>query len=88
MRKLSPPTDKLQELVDKAGGPEELPEERREMEELKALLPEIQEKVEDANESLKTATAAKSVSQECKCLRGEARLMSLSLRNAAGGDVQ
>uniref|UniRef100_H3CNB5 Tetratricopeptide SHNi-TPR domain-containing protein n=1 Tax=Tetraodon nigroviridis TaxID=99883 RepID=H3CNB5_TETNG len=52
--------DKLQELVDKAEGPEELPEERKEMEELKALLPEIQEKVEDANESLKTA---KSVSQ-------------------------
>lgn len=74
VRKLSPPspppTDKLQELVDKAGGPEELPEERKEMEELKALLPEIQEKVEDANESLKVASAAKSVSRECKCLRG------------------
>lgn len=33
------------------------------MEELKALLPEIQEKVEDATESLKTSTEAALVSQ-------------------------
>lgn len=40
--------------MDKAEGPEALPDERKEMEELKALLPEIQEKVEDATEGLKT----------------------------------
>lgn len=55
-------SDKLQELLDKAEGPEALPNERKEMEELKALLPEIQEKVEDATEGQKTAsTAAEAV---------------------------
>lgn len=69
--------DKLQELLDKAEGPEALPEERKEMEELKALLPEIQEKVEDAMEGLKSAsTAAEAVkdvlvSQECKSISKE-----------------
>lgn len=58
------------------------------MDELKALLPEIQEKVEDANESLKTASTAKTVSRECKCLREEARLGISALHNAAGGGVQ
>lgn len=77
----------MQELVDKAEGPEELPEERKEMQELKALLPEIQDKVDDANESLKTASTAKSVSQECKCLCEEARLVISSLRNGAGGSL-
>ncbi|KAM8727896.1 nuclear autoantigenic sperm protein-like isoform 1-T3 [Acanthopagrus schlegelii] len=48
--------DNLQELLDKAEGPESLPDERKEMEELKALLPEINEKVEDATEGLKTAS--------------------------------
>ncbi|XP_073347408.1 nuclear autoantigenic sperm protein-like [Pagrus major] len=48
--------DNLQKLLDKAEGPESLPEERKEMEELKALLPEINEKVEDATEGLKTAS--------------------------------
>ncbi|XP_056247722.1 histone-binding protein N1/N2-like [Seriola aureovittata] len=50
--------DKLQELLDKAEGPEALPDERKEMEELKALLPEIQEKVEDATEGQKMVTTA------------------------------
>ncbi|KAJ4937214.1 hypothetical protein JOQ06_001793 [Pogonophryne albipinna] len=50
--------DKLKQLLEKAEGPEALPEERKEMEELKALLPEIQEKVEDATEGLKTTRAA------------------------------
>lgn len=50
--------DKLQGLLDKAEGPEALPDERKEMEELKALLPEIQEKVEDATESQKMIKAA------------------------------
>lgn len=66
--------DKLQELLDKAEGPEALPEERKEMEELKTLLPEIQEKVEDATEGLKSASTAGDavkdglVGWECKCL--------------------
>ena len=45
-------------MLDKADGPEALPDERREMEELKALLPEIQEKVEDATEGLKMEDTA------------------------------
>lgn len=54
-------SEKLQELIDKAEGPEALPEERKEMEELKTLLPEIQEKVEDATEGLKSARASEAV---------------------------
>lgn len=54
----SPTADKLQELLNKAEGPDALPDERKEMEELKALLPEIQEKVEDATEGLKMTNAA------------------------------
>uniref|UniRef100_A0A3Q2FV68 Nuclear autoantigenic sperm protein n=1 Tax=Cyprinodon variegatus TaxID=28743 RepID=A0A3Q2FV68_CYPVA len=54
--------EKLQEMIDKAEGPEALPEERKELEELKALLPEIQEKVEDATEGLKTSAEAAQVS--------------------------
>ncbi|KAM6948693.1 histone-binding protein N1/N2-like [Aplochiton taeniatus] len=49
---------KLTKVTDKAEGPEAAPEERKEMEELKALLPEIQEKVEDATEGLETDSAA------------------------------
>uniref|UniRef100_A0A3Q3A8F2 Nuclear autoantigenic sperm protein n=1 Tax=Kryptolebias marmoratus TaxID=37003 RepID=A0A3Q3A8F2_KRYMA len=49
--------EKLQALLDEAEGPEALPDERKELEELKVLLPEIQEKVEDAAEGLKTAAA-------------------------------
>ncbi|XP_029309652.1 nuclear autoantigenic sperm protein-like isoform X2 [Cottoperca gobio] len=45
--------DKLQQLLDKAEGPEALSDERKEIEELNALLPEIQEKVEDSTEGLK-----------------------------------
>ncbi|XP_068196179.1 histone-binding protein N1/N2-like [Antennarius striatus] len=51
--------DKLRALLDGAEGPEALPEERKELEELEALLPEIQEKVEDASECLKTAAENK-----------------------------
>lgn len=50
--------EKLQELLDKAEDPQALPEERKEMEELKVLLPEIQEKVDDATDAQKSATAA------------------------------
>lgn len=43
------------------------------MEELKALLPEINEKVEDATEGLKTASTdamkGSQVSRGCKCVR-------------------
>ncbi|KAM8838600.1 histone-binding protein N1/N2-like isoform 1-T1 [Synchiropus picturatus] len=46
--------DNLTELIDKATDPESLQPERQEVEELKALLPEIQEKVEDAKEDMKT----------------------------------
>ncbi|CAL9688959.1 unnamed protein product [Knipowitschia caucasica] len=46
---------KLQDLIDKAEGPDSLADERKEMEELKALLPEIQEKVEDSSDGLKNA---------------------------------
>ncbi|XP_054889276.1 nuclear autoantigenic sperm protein-like [Poeciliopsis prolifica] len=48
----------LQEMMDKAESPEALEEERKEMEELKALLPEIQEKVDDANEGMKSSAEA------------------------------
>uniref|UniRef100_A0A3B4A1N2 Tetratricopeptide SHNi-TPR domain-containing protein n=1 Tax=Periophthalmus magnuspinnatus TaxID=409849 RepID=A0A3B4A1N2_9GOBI len=46
----------IKSRIDKAEGPDALPEERKEMDELKALLPEIQEKIEDATEGLKTAS--------------------------------
>ncbi|XP_041698731.1 histone-binding protein N1/N2 [Coregonus clupeaformis] len=57
---------KLQEVLEKAEGSEAAPEERKEMEELKALLPEIQEKVEDANvgQKMAAAAAAEAVMQE------------------------
>ncbi|XP_069575570.1 histone-binding protein N1/N2-like isoform X2 [Brachyistius frenatus] len=56
--------DKLQEMLGKAEGPEALPDERQEMEELNALLPEIQDKVEDATEGLKiTNTAVDAVKE-------------------------
>lgn len=51
-------SEKLHGLLDKAEGPEALPDERKELEELEALLPEIQEKVEDATEGLKTPSVA------------------------------
>ncbi|MCJ8729752.1 hypothetical protein PDJAM_G00110230 [Pangasius djambal] len=48
----------LQEVIDKTEGVEGAAEEKRELEELKQLLPEIAEKVEDAKESQRTAPAA------------------------------
>lgn len=50
--------EKLQELLDKAEDPETLQDERKEMEELKVLLPEIKEKVDDATEGQKSAEVA------------------------------
>ncbi|XP_070988240.1 histone-binding protein N1/N2-like isoform X2 [Oncorhynchus clarkii lewisi] len=57
---------RLAKVLEKAGGPEVAPEERKEMEELKALLPEIQEKVEDATlgQKMAAAIAAEAVVQE------------------------
>ena len=48
-------------MLDKAEGPDALPEERKEMEELLALLPEIKEKVEDNKQN--AAQAEKEVQQ-------------------------
>lgn len=48
----------LQEVIDKAEGEDAAKEEKGEFEELKQLLPEIKEKIEDAKESQRTAAAA------------------------------
>ncbi|KAK2889254.1 hypothetical protein Q8A67_014629 [Cirrhinus molitorella] len=48
----------LQEVIDKAEGEEAAKEEKNELEELKQLLPEIAEKIEDAKESQRTGGAA------------------------------
>ncbi|KAG7487667.1 hypothetical protein MATL_G00026000 [Megalops atlanticus] len=54
----------LQEVIDKAEGTDGAAEEKRETEELKQLLPDIREKVEDARESQKTAGAASVAIQQ------------------------
>ncbi|KAL2089676.1 hypothetical protein ACEWY4_014364 [Coilia grayii] len=54
----------LQEVIDKAEGEEAVKEQCNELEELKQLLPEIKEKVEDAKESQKTAAAASVAIQQ------------------------
>lgn len=54
----------LQEIIDKALGEESVSEEKSELEELRLLLPEIREKVEDAKESQRTATAASRAIQQ------------------------
>ncbi|XP_041862293.1 histone-binding protein N1/N2-like isoform X2 [Melanotaenia boesemani] len=54
----------LQEIIDAAEGPDGATEERNEMEELKLLLPDIREKVEDAKESQRTASAASQAIQQ------------------------
>ncbi|XP_032381657.1 nuclear autoantigenic sperm protein isoform X2 [Etheostoma spectabile] len=51
----------LQEVIDAA---DVAAEEKNEMEELKQLLPDIREKVEDAKESLRTASAASQAIQQ------------------------
>jgi len=54
-------TANLQKVINQAGDSEEgggASEEKREMEELRGLLPDLKEKVEDAQESLKSAAAA------------------------------
>ncbi|XP_029004775.1 nuclear autoantigenic sperm protein isoform X2 [Betta splendens] len=52
----------LQEVIDAAEG--ENAEEKNEMEELKLLLPDIREKVEDAKESQRTASTASQAIQQ------------------------
>ncbi|KAJ8392509.1 hypothetical protein AAFF_G00073870 [Aldrovandia affinis] len=54
----------LQEAIDKAGDTDGATEEKRETEELKQLLPDIREKVEDARESQKTAGVASVAIQQ------------------------
>ncbi|XP_023674505.1 histone-binding protein N1/N2-like isoform X2 [Paramormyrops kingsleyae] len=54
----------LQETLDKAGGEEGAAEEHKEMEELRQLLPDIREKVEDAKESQKTGVVASEAIQQ------------------------
>ncbi|XP_034066051.1 nuclear autoantigenic sperm protein-like isoform X4 [Gymnodraco acuticeps] len=51
----------LQEAIDAAGG---AAEEKNEMDELKQLLPDIKEKVEDAKESQRTGSAASQAIQQ------------------------
>lgn len=65
----------LQEVIASADG---AGEETNEMEELKQLLPDIREKVEDAKESQKTASTASQAIQQtlvgtsrnCMCVEG------------------
>uniref|UniRef100_A0A3B3BTV3 Nuclear autoantigenic sperm protein (histone-binding) n=1 Tax=Oryzias melastigma TaxID=30732 RepID=A0A3B3BTV3_ORYME len=54
----------LQKVIDAAEGDDGAAEEKSELEELKQLLPEIREKVEDAKESLRTASAASQAIQQ------------------------
>lgn len=54
----------LQEAIAKAEGGDGTAEEKKELEELKQLLPEIREKVEDAAESQRTASAASQAIQQ------------------------
>lgn len=54
----------LQEVIDAAEGGNVAAEEKSEMEELKLLLPDIREKVEDAKESQKTASTASQAIQQ------------------------
>lgn len=54
----------LQEVIAAAEGADGAAEEKNEMEELKQLLPDIREKVEDAKESQRTASAASEAIQQ------------------------
>uniref|UniRef100_A0A3Q0RLT6 Nuclear autoantigenic sperm protein (histone-binding) n=1 Tax=Amphilophus citrinellus TaxID=61819 RepID=A0A3Q0RLT6_AMPCI len=54
----------LQEVIDAAEGADGAAEEKNELEELKLLLPDIREKVEDAKESQRTASAASQAIQQ------------------------
>ncbi|XP_072245142.1 nuclear autoantigenic sperm protein isoform X3 [Leuresthes tenuis] len=54
----------LQELIDAVEGADSAAEEKNELEELRLLLPDIREKVEDAKESQRTASAASQAIQQ------------------------
>ncbi|XP_060933889.1 nuclear autoantigenic sperm protein isoform X2 [Limanda limanda] len=54
----------LQTAIDKATGADVAAEEKTEMEELKQLLPDIKEKVEDAKESQRTVSTASQAIQQ------------------------
>ncbi|XP_023195987.1 nuclear autoantigenic sperm protein isoform X3 [Xiphophorus maculatus] len=54
----------LQEVIDAAAGDDGAAEEKSELEELRQLLPEIREKVEDTKESQRTASAASQAIQQ------------------------
>lgn len=54
----------LQEAIAQAEGGDGATKEEKELEELKQLLPEIREKVEDATESQRTASAASQAIQQ------------------------
>ncbi|CAN9500983.1 unnamed protein product [Ophioblennius macclurei] len=54
----------LQEMIDAAEGADAATKEKNELEELKLLLPDIREKVEDAKESQRTASAASQAIQQ------------------------
>lgn len=54
----------LQEAIAAADGAGDASEEKKELEELKQLLPDIREKVDDAKESQRTASAASQAIQQ------------------------
>lgn len=54
----------LQDAINTAEGAGDASEEKTELEELKQLLPDIREKVEDAKESQRTASAASQAIQQ------------------------
>lgn len=73
----------LQEAIAKAEGEDGATKEKTELEELKQLLPEIREKVEDAMESQRTASAASQAIQQAlvsTCLRRN----SMSVTSGSG----
>ncbi|XP_062338393.1 nuclear autoantigenic sperm protein-like [Osmerus eperlanus] len=70
---------KLQVVIEQAEGPEAASEERKEVEELKALLPDIKEKIEDASEGLKMGNTAAEAIQGA--LSGESPFPAPSAQN-------
>lgn len=63
----------LQEVIAAAEGAGDASEEKTELEELKQLLPDIREKVEDAKESQRTASAASQAIQQTLVSTSEQR---------------
>lgn len=65
----------LQEAIAAAEGAGDASEEKTELEELKQLLPDIREKVEDAKESQRTASAASQAIQQTLVSTSEQRCL-------------